>query len=47
MLRISFEELSTSIETFELVDDPVHLASNEIAGLVSLPLRIKLRARVP
>jgi cytochrome P450 len=47
MLRISFEELSASIETFELADAPVHLASNEIAGVVSLPLRIKLRANVP
>jgi cytochrome P450 len=47
MLRTSFEELSTSIETFELAEAPVHLVSNEIAGVVSLPLRIKLRARVP
>jgi cytochrome P450 len=47
MLRVSFEELSASIETFELADAPVHLASNEIAGVVSLPLRIKPRARVP
>lgn len=46
MLRISFEELSTSIEAFELADAPVHLVSNEIAGVVSLPLRTKLRARV-
>lgn len=47
MLRISFEELSASIETFELADAPVHLVSNEIAGVVSLPLRIKLRTGVP
>jgi cytochrome P450 len=47
MLRISFEELSGSIETFEFADAPVHLASNEIAGVVSLPLRVKPRARVP
>ncbi len=44
MLRTSFEELTTSIETFELADAPLHLASNEIAGVVSLPLRIKPRA---
>jgi cytochrome P450 len=46
MLRTSFEELSASIETFELADAPVHLASNEIAGVVSLPLRVKPRAKV-
>jgi cytochrome P450 len=47
MLRISFEELSASIEAFELAAAPVHLVSNEIAGVVSLPVRAKLRARVP
>lgn len=47
MLRISFEELSASIEAFELAAAPVHLVSNEIAGVVSLPLRTKLRAKVP
>ena len=47
MLRISFEELSASIEAFELAAAPVHLVSSEIAGVVSLPLRIKLRARMP
>ena len=46
MLRVSFEELSASIEAFELADAPVHLVSNEIAGVVSLPLRTKLRARL-
>ena len=46
MLRVSFEELTASIEAFELADAPVHLASNEISGVVSLPLRIKPRARV-
>lgn len=45
MLRLSFEQLITSIESFELADVPVHLASNEIAGVVSLPLRTKLAAR--
>jgi cytochrome P450 len=44
MLRHSFEQLFTSIESFELADVPVHLASNEIAGVVSLPLRTKLAA---
>jgi len=43
MLRTSFEELAASIETFELADAPVHLESNEIAGVVSLPVRVKPR----
>lgn len=43
MLRSSFEELVASIESFELSDEPVHLVSNEIAGVVSLPLRIRPR----
>ena len=42
MLLHSFEQLITSIESFELADVPVHLASNEIAGVVSLPMRAKL-----
>jgi cytochrome P450 len=42
MLRHSFEQLISSIESFELADIPVHLASNEIAGVVSLPVRTKL-----
>ena len=42
MLWHSFEELMSSIESFELAGDPVHLASNEIAGIVSLPIRTKL-----
>ena len=45
MLRHSFEQLIRTIESFELADAPVHLASNEIAGVVSLPLRTKLAAR--
>lgn len=44
MLRTCFAELSTAIESFELADAPVHLASNEIAGVVSLPLRTKFRS---
>lgn len=42
MLRHSFEQLIASIESFELAGVPVHLASNEIAGMVSLPVRAKL-----
>jgi cytochrome P450 len=42
MLMHSFEQLIASIESFELADDPVHLASNEIAGVISLPVRAKL-----
>jgi cytochrome P450 len=45
MLWHSFEQLMASIESFELAGVPVHLASNEIAGVVSLPLRTKLAAR--
>lgn len=45
MLRHSFEQLIASIESFELADAPVHLASNEIAGMVSLPVRVKLATR--
>lgn len=42
MLWHSFDQLIGSIESFELADEPVHLASNEIAGVVSLPVRTKL-----
>jgi cytochrome P450 len=42
MLWHSFEQLIASIESFELAGVPVHLASNEIAGVVSLPVRAKL-----
>jgi len=45
MLEHSFEQLISNIESFELADVPVHLASNEIAGVVSLPVRTKLAAR--
>jgi cytochrome P450 len=44
MLRTSFAELCAAIESFELADAPVHLASNEIAGVVSLRLRTKFRS---
>jgi len=43
MLHLSFTELIARIECFELSGSPRHLASNEIAGLVNLPLRLKLR----
>ncbi len=43
MLQHSFEQLIASIESFELADAPVHLASNEIAGVVSLPVRGEAR----
>lgn len=45
MLWHSFEQLMARIESFELAGAPVHLASNEIAGVVSLPLRTKLATR--
>jgi hypothetical protein len=45
MLWHSFEQLVASIESFELADVPVHLASNEIAGVVSLPVRMKLATK--
>ncbi len=43
MLRESFQELIAAIESFELAGPPRHLVSNEIAGVVSLPLRLELR----
>jgi len=43
MLTESFEELIATIESFELAGEPSHLISNEIAGVVSLPLRVRLR----
>jgi cytochrome P450 len=44
MLRESFAELIAGIESFELAGPPSHLVSNEIAGIVSLPLRVKRAA---
>lgn len=41
MLRESFDELMTCVESFELAGAPEHLVSNEIAGMVRLPLRLK------
>lgn len=46
MLRQSFEELFTIVESFEIAGEPAHLVSNEIAGLVSLPLRLTLARAV-
>jgi hypothetical protein len=45
MLWHSFEQLTASIESFELADVPVRLASNEIAGIVGLSVRTKLASR--
>jgi len=47
MLKESFEQLADDIESFELAGTPRHLSSNEIAGIVSLPLRLKLKSRKP
>ena len=46
MLWHSFAQLIASIDAFELVGPPVHLASNEIAGVVSLPVRAAMRRKV-
>jgi cytochrome P450 len=43
MLENAFDQLIASVEAFELAGAPVHLASNEIAGVVSLPVRMKPR----
>lgn len=43
MLQHAFTELHSRIEAFELAGAPCHLTSNEIAGVLSLPLRVKLR----
>jgi len=39
-LRIVFDEFFTHLGAFGLAGPPVHLVSNAVAGLVSLPLRI-------
>jgi hypothetical protein len=44
MLQESFEEMITDIESLEFAGTPRHLAFNEIAGIVTLPLMDKLRA---
>jgi cytochrome P450 len=43
MLRLAFQELFTHIECFELTGSPQHLVSNQLAGIASLPIRVKLR----
>lgn len=43
MIQEVFEQLVTRIDSFEIAQPPRHLASVEIAGVVSLPLRVKLR----
>ena len=43
VLRTVFEELVTNIECFELAGPARHLVSNEIAGVVSLPVRVRPR----
>jgi cytochrome P450 len=43
MIQESFEQLAAHIESFELAGTPCHLASVEIAGVVSLPIRARLR----
>lgn len=43
MLKVAFGELATCLESYEVAGDPRHLASNEIAGVVSLPLRLEFR----
>jgi cytochrome P450 len=45
MLEQSFTELRSRIESFEIAGAPAHLASNEIAGVLSLPVRVRLRQR--
>jgi cytochrome P450 len=44
MLRLMFHELFTQIESFELAGIPSHLVSNQIAGITSLPIRVKPRS---
>jgi cytochrome P450 len=43
VLRLMLGELFANIESFELVGPVEHLVSNEIAGIVSLPLRVRPR----
>lgn len=43
MLKVAFSELATRLESYEVAGDVRHLASNEIAGVVSLPLRLVFR----
>ena len=43
MLQLSFGKLIEAVAAFEAAGPASHLVSNEIAGVVSLPLRITLR----
>jgi hypothetical protein len=43
MLKVAFGELARCLESYEVADGPRHLASIEIAGVVSLPLRLEFR----
>ena len=45
MLQLAFQELFADIECFELAGRPRHLVSNQLAGIVSLPVRVKRRTR--
>jgi len=44
-LQLVFEEFFTRLECFELAEPPVRLVSNLAAGVVSAPMRLKLRPR--
>lgn len=44
MLKLVFSELFAAIECFEVAGIPSHLVSNQIAGITSLPIRVKPRA---
>lgn len=45
ILREIFRVLFTEIQSFELVGAPSHLVSNQIAGVTSLPIRVKPRSK--
>jgi cytochrome P450 len=45
MLHEAFAELVTAVDSFEPAGEPEHLVSNEIAGYISLPLRMKAASR--
>lgn len=43
ILRQAIDQITEKIDAFEIADLPTHLVSNEIAGLVSLRLRVRFR----
>jgi cytochrome P450 len=47
MLQLSFGKLITTVAAFEAAGPVSHLVSNEIAGVVSLPLRLAFRSCSP